>query len=62
MREYWSEGIRRNPALRFELEAVCTGVDTIVIAFRNEQGTSRCEVLTFREGLVRTGHGRSRAG
>jgi len=57
LREYWSEGIRRNPALRFDLDAVYTGVDTIVIAYRNEQGTSRCEVLTFREGLVQTGHG-----
>jgi hypothetical protein len=61
LREYWSEGIRRNPALRFELDRVYAGVDTIVIAFRNEQGTGRCEVLTFGAGLVRTGHGTSRA-
>jgi hypothetical protein len=61
LREYWAEGIRRNPALRFELAGVYAGVDTIVIAFRNEQGTARREVLTFHRGLVRTGHGTSRA-
>jgi hypothetical protein len=57
LREYWAEGVRRNPALRFELAAVYAGTDTVVIRFRNEQGTDRCEVLTFDGGLVRTGHG-----
>ena len=59
VRAYWSEGVRRNPALRFELLGVYTGVDTVIIRFRNEQGTDRCEVLTFGDGLVRTGHGTS---
>ncbi len=30
--------------------------------FRTEQGTDRCEVLTFGAGLVRTGHGTYPAG
>ena len=57
MRRYWDEGVRRNPALRFEVLGVYAGVDTIVIRFRTEQGTEGCEVLTFDAGLVRTGHG-----
>ena len=59
LRRYWSEGVRRNPALRFEVRGVYAGVDTLVIRFRTEQGADRCEVLTFGAGLVRTGHGTS---
>jgi ketosteroid isomerase-like protein len=57
LRRYWAEGVRRNPALRFELAGVYAGAGTVVIRFRNEQGTDRCEVLTFDGELVRTGHG-----
>jgi ketosteroid isomerase-like protein len=57
LRQYWAEGVRRNPALRFELAGVYAGTDTVIIRFRNEQGTDRCEVLTFDGELVRTGHG-----
>ena len=57
LRGYWAEGVSRNPALRFDLLSVYTGVDTIAISYRNEQGAGRCEVLTFEHGLVRTGHG-----
>jgi hypothetical protein len=32
-------------------------VNTLVIRFRTEQGTDRCEVLTFDGDLVTTGHG-----
>jgi len=62
LRRYWSEGVRRNPALRFEVLGVYAGVDTVVIRFRTEQGADRCEVLTFGAGLVRTGHGTYPAG
>jgi ketosteroid isomerase-like protein len=62
LRRYWSEGVRRNPALRFEVRGVYAGVDTVVIRFRTEQGADRCEVLTFAAGLVRTGHGTFQAG
>jgi ketosteroid isomerase-like protein len=57
LRQYWAEGVRRGPGLRFELLGVYAGTDTIVLRFRNEQGVDRCEVLTFGGGLVRTGHG-----
>jgi hypothetical protein len=62
LRGYWAEGVSRNPALRFELLGVYAGVDTIAIRYRNEQGAERCEVLTFADGLVRTGHGTYAAG
>jgi ketosteroid isomerase-like protein len=57
LRQYWTEGVRRAPALYFYVTGVYAGTDTIVIRFRNEQGAERCEVLTFAGGLVRTGHG-----
>jgi ketosteroid isomerase-like protein len=57
LRRYWNEGVRRRPGLRFELLGVYAGTDTVVIRFRTEQGADQCEVLTFGEGLVRTGHG-----
>ena len=57
LRRYWGEGVRRNPALRFEVLGVYAGVGVVVIRFRTEQGADRCEVLTFSAGLVRTGHG-----
>jgi hypothetical protein len=55
LRHYWSEGIRLNPALRFELAGVYAGTDTLVIRFRNEQGTDRCEVLIFEGGVLLSG-------
>jgi hypothetical protein len=57
LRRYWTEGIRRGPGLHFYVAAVYAGTDTMVIRFRNELGADRCEVLTFADGLVRTGHG-----
>lgn len=61
LRRYWTEGLRQGPGLHFELLGVYAGTDTVVIRFRNENGADRCEVLTFAEGLVRTGHGTSLA-
>lgn len=57
LRQYWTAGVLANPALRFELLGVYAGVSTLVIRFRTEQGTDRCEVLTFDGDLVTTGHG-----
>ena len=61
LRQYWTEGLKQGPGLHFELLGVYAGTDTIVIRFRNERGADRCEVLTFEDGLVRTGHGTSLA-
>ena len=57
LREYWSEGIRLIPDLRFEVLAVYVGVATLVINYRNQAGGAVSEVLTFDGPLVKEGHG-----
>lgn len=62
LRAYWSQALARRPDLRFEVLAVYAGVDTVVIRFRQDNGTESCEVLTFADGVVVAGegtHGRS---
>jgi ketosteroid isomerase-like protein len=56
LRAYWSEGLRRNPELHFEIEDLYVGVDTLVIHYRNHSGGLVNEVLTFRGPLVIEGH------
>ncbi len=55
LRSYWSEGLRRQPDLRFEVEGVYLGVDALVIHYRNQRGGLINEVLTFDGGLVASG-------
>jgi ketosteroid isomerase-like protein len=62
LRQYWTAGVRANPALRFELLGVYAGLEMLVIRFRNEQGADRCEALIFDGDLVVTGHGTFLAG
>ncbi|AIJ22687.1 nuclear transport factor 2 family protein [Amycolatopsis methanolica] len=57
LRAYWSEGLRRIPDLRFEVVGVYSGVDTVVINYRNQKGGLVNEVLHFDGPLVREGHG-----
>jgi hypothetical protein len=57
LREYWTEGIRMIPDLRFEVLGVYAGLGTVVIQYRNQAGGLVCEVLTFEGDLVREGHG-----
>jgi len=57
LRAYWEEGLRRIPDLHFTIEAVFSGVDTLVIQYRNQKNVTVSEVLIFAEGLVREGHG-----
>ncbi len=57
LRAYWSHAPRLIPDLRFEVLAVYSGVDTVVINYRNQVGALVCEVLTFDGPLVREGHG-----
>lgn len=57
LREYWTEALRLGPQLHFDLVGVYSGVSTLVIRFRTQDGTDRCEVLTFSGGLVQSGHG-----
>ena len=56
LRDYWAQALERVPDLRFEVEGVYTGVDTIVINYRNHRGNRVCECLTFDGSLVTTGH------
>jgi hypothetical protein len=56
LRAYWSEGLRRNPDLHFEIENLYLGVSTIVIHYRNHTGGLVNEVLTFDGPLVIEGH------
>jgi hypothetical protein len=57
LRRYWSGGLRLLPDLRFEVLAVCVGVGTLVINYRNQSGGVVNEVLSFEGGLVSSGHG-----
>lgn len=56
LRTYWSEGLRRSPALHFEIEDLYVGVDTLVIHYRNHSGGLVNEVLNFEGPLVIEGH------
>jgi hypothetical protein len=57
LREYWREGLRRIPDLRFELVGTYVGVNTIVINYRNQNGGLVSEVLEFDGPVVVKGHG-----
>ena len=57
LRRYWTAGLALSPDLRFQVTKVYQGTNTLVIAFKNQNGIDRVEVLTFRQGLVIEGHG-----
>lgn len=58
IRGYWAVGLEKIPDLRFEVVQVYTGVDTVVINYRNHAGGLVNEVLQFNdEGLVVRGSG-----
>ena len=57
LRHYWATALERVPDLHFEVLEVFAGIDTLVIRFRNQLDEVRCEVLTFRDGLVVEGEG-----
>lgn len=58
LRAYWARGLELIPDLHFEVIDTYTGVDTIVIYYRNQNGALVCEVLRFgADGLVCEGHG-----
>ena len=57
LRRYWTVGLQRVPNLRFAIQDVYLGVDTIVIAYRNQDGGLVSEVLRFSGDLVIEGHG-----
>jgi ketosteroid isomerase-like protein len=57
LRRYWTEALRRVPDLRFVVEDVYRGIDTIVIAYRNQDDRLVSEVLRFTGDVVIEGHG-----
>jgi hypothetical protein len=58
LRDYWTIGLEKIPDLHFDVLGVFTGVDTVVIHYRNQRGNEVCEVLTFGpDGLVVAGGG-----
>lgn len=57
LRDYWTQALQHIANLRFAVEGVYEGIDTIVIAYRNQDGGRVGEVLRFGDGLVIEGHG-----
>lgn len=56
LRRYWTAALSHNRDLRFALLGVFSGIDTLVLHYRNQAGASVAEVVTFRDGLVAAGH------
>lgn len=57
LRQYWTVAIERIPDLRFSVEGVYQGVNTIVINYRNQNDNLVNESLTFKDDVVVEGHG-----
>jgi ketosteroid isomerase-like protein len=57
LRRYWTIALQRIPDLRFVVEGVYQGIDTIVITYRNQNDNLVNEVLKFQDNLVIEGHG-----
>jgi len=57
IRDYWTAALAHNAGLHFEVTGLFTGVDCVLIRFRNEAGADRIELLRFKDGLVIEGHG-----
>lgn len=57
LRRYWTHALQRVPDLRFVVEGVYQGTDTVVIAYRNQDDNLVSEVLRFSGDLVVEGHG-----
>lgn len=47
LRAYWTEGLKRRPALRFELIEVFEGAGGVAIHFQDENGRRTVETLHF---------------
>lgn len=57
LRRYWTRALQRVPNLRFVVEGLYQGIDTIVIAYRNQDDRLVSEVLRFSGDVVIEGHG-----
>lgn len=56
LRRYWTRALQRIPDLRFVVEDVYQGIDTVVIAYRNQADELMSEVLRFSGDAVIEGH------
>lgn len=61
LRRYWIAALERIPDLRFTVEGVYQGVNTIVIAYRNQNEHLVNEVLIFDGDAIVEGHGTYRS-
>ena len=57
LRRYWTQALQRIQDLRFVVEGIYQGIDTIVIVYRNQDDGLVSEVLRFSGNLVTEGHG-----
>lgn len=56
LRHYWALALESVPDLHFEVVSVFVGVDSLVIAYRNQRGALVSEFLDFVDDLVVRGH------
>ena len=53
LRAYWSRGLAASPGLRFELDQVLVGHDSLVLAYRNHRGQACAEWIRLAaDGLA----------
>lgn len=52
LRRYWTQALQQIPDLRFVINSIYHGIDTIVIAYRNKDNKLVSEVLRFSGDLV----------
>lgn len=57
LRRYWTQALQRIVNLRFAVEAIYQGIDTVVIVYRNQDDGLVSEVLRFNGDMVTEGHG-----
>jgi hypothetical protein len=49
IRPYWQIGLARQPPLRFELDSVLVGANSVAISYRWADGRRVVEIITFNE-------------
>jgi hypothetical protein len=49
LRRYWSAGLAAHPQLRFELDTVLLGYETVTVCYRNHRQQSVAETFEFDE-------------
>ena len=49
IRPYWQKGLAAQPPLRFQLESVLAGANSVAILYRRIDGPRVIEIITFNE-------------